>query len=145
MKVIFIKHAPGSGKVGEIKEVSDGYAMNFLIKTGLAKPATAQVMATEAARQKRDEKQKKLQEKALSSASNALSGKTIRFHKETNDQGTLYAAVTANDIAKAIQEQVGKTIPASAIKLSTPIKQQGSYTVSVRVKGLSASVTILVQ
>lgn len=144
MKVIFLQTVPGSGKKGDIKEVSDGYAINFLFKKQLAKPATAQVIATEASRQKKQEKKTIQQIKGQIALLRFLQGKKIRIHKQANDQGKLYAAVTPDDIVHAVANQLGKEIEQKQLIDYAPIKEQGEHRVRVQIATQTLTLFVIV-
>ena len=124
MKVIFNTDVRGQGKKGEMKEVSDGYARNYLMPRGLASPATADAVNA-----------LKLKEKA----------KAAQMAKEKaaaeENAKRLFGAVTSQEIAEALREQHGIEIEKNKIVQAEPIKQFGSYEVKAKL-GYEVSGTI---
>ncbi|MBT3419188.1 MAG: 50S ribosomal protein L9 [Candidatus Magasanikbacteria bacterium] len=145
MKVILLENVPGTGKRGDIKEVADGYARNFLFKKGLAKKATKSSVTLIAAQ---DNKQKKLQERELSEAQNMIStldGVEIKIPVKGNASGRLYAALGAKKIAQIIKKQCDVQVLAKQIKISSAIKDYGEYHVKIRFgPGIEADIRVLV-
>ena len=145
MKVIFLKDVPGSGKKGDIKEVADGYAQNFLLQRGLAKVATSRVVAE---RQQGQEKVKKRIERDLKDEqrlASRIDGAYITMTGKVSPQGTLYAALTPQILVATLNKQLGVTIAADHIHIPKPIKELGEHVVQVRFHhGLEAEVTVTV-
>jgi large subunit ribosomal protein L9 len=125
MKVVFLKDVRGMGKAGTAKDVSDGHALNFLIPNKMA------VLATPAALKKADQMAKQHQErreldaKLISDRLTALAEERIVIKKKANDQGHLYDAVDAKDIAEVTQ------LPVDAIHIEKPFKELGTFEVPV--------------
>ncbi len=140
MKVILLQDIPNVGKKHEVKEVSAGLARNFLIPRGKAE------LATESAVQKikiMGEKREKEIEKKNTTLQNALAtlkDKTITMHAKTNEKGSLFAAITEDDIAKAIREQEKIDFSSSNITLTEPIKKVGKYTAEINDRGKSKEI-----
>ena len=131
MKVIFLSDVAGKGKKGEVKDVSDGYARNFLIAKGLAKVATSGSIATFKAQVQKKEKQQTLVKKYTKKAIKTLNKAEIKIQKIANDQGKLYAAVGGKELVSAIKKQLGVTIDVSSLKISTPLKAHGNHKIQV--------------
>ena len=133
MKVILNADVKGKGKKGEIVNVSDGYARNFLFPKNLAKEATAQNL--NAAKVAQDAaKHKKLVEKAEALAlAEKLSGKTVQLKAKCGEGNRLFGAVTAAEVAEALKESMGIEVDKKKIALSGGIKELGTYDVAVKV------------
>lgn len=133
MKVILNADVKGKGKKGEIVNVSDGYARNFLFPKNLAKEATAQNL--NAAKVAQDAaKHKKLVEKAEALAlAEKLSGKTVQVKAKCGEGNRLFGAVTAAEVAEALKESMGIEVDKKKIALSGGIKELGTYDVAVKV------------
>ena len=132
MKVIFKVDVRGQGKKGEMKEVSDGYARNYLIPRGLAAEATADNI--NAMRLKEKAKAAQLaREKALA-VENAkkLDGVQVIIRAKAGAGGKLFGAVTSEAISKALKEQFDIDIEKNKIVQAEPIKSFGSYTVKAK-------------
>lgn len=132
MKVILNEDVQGKGKAGDIVTVSDGYARNFLFPRKLAREATAANLnsATQklaAAKHRRETEKKNAEEVARE-----LEGSTVVVKGKRGSGGKLFGAVTAKEIAQAIEEKYGLSIDKK--KFSVPvIKEIGVYDVSVKV------------
>ena len=133
MKVILNADVKGKGKKGEIVNVSDGYARNFLFPKNLAKEATAQNL--NAAKVAQDAaKHKKLVEKAEAVAlAEKLSGKTVQLKAKCGEGNRLFGAVTAAEVAEALKAGMGIEVDKKKIALSGGIKELGTYDVAVKV------------
>ena len=133
MKVILNADVKGKGKKGEIVNVSDGYARNFLFPKNLAKEATAQNL--NAAKVAQDAaKHKKLVEKAEALAlAEKLSGKTVQLKAKFGEGNRLFGAVTAAEVAEALRQSMGIEVDKKKIALSGGIKELGTYDVAVKV------------
>ena len=133
MKVILNADVKGKGKKGEIVNVSDGYARNFLFPKNQAKEATAQNL--NAAKVAQDAaKHKKLVEKAEALAlAEKLSGKTVQLKAKCGEGNRLFGAVTAAEVAEALEQDMGIEVDKKKIALSGGIKELGTYDVAVKV------------
>ncbi len=131
MKVILKEDVEGLGNAGDIVNVRDGYARNYLIPRGLALRATARnVKALEKQRQmilQRINKERKRYE----AFARRLSELTVTIAKRAGEEGKLFGSVTSRDIADAL-EAMGYEIDRKKIELDEPIKSLGKYTVKVR-------------
>jgi len=145
MKVILLQNIPGTGEKGEVKDVSDGYARNFLLQKKLARHATASALA---ALKKDEEKKKRENEKELNNAQKLaikLDGAEIEVKGKVSDGGTLYAAIKSEMIADGIKKQFNLLVKASQIVIDTPIKDVGEHKARVEFgHGLEAELTIIV-
>lgn len=132
MKVIFLKDVKGTAKKGEMKEVSDGYARNFLIPKGVAKEATAssindlnqQKAAESLKKQKEEQDAKDLAEK--------LKAITVTMYSKAGDGGKLFGSITSKDIAERLNKEHKIDIDKRKILLDDHIKMLGSHTVPVK-------------
>ena len=134
MKVLLIADVKGQGKKGDIVNVSDGYANNFLIPKGLAKAADAKTLH-EAAARKESETARLAKEKQKSiELAEKLSTMTINITASAGEQdGRLYGSITSADICTALKEQHGITLDKRCLKLSENIKSRGEYIIDARV------------
>ncbi|WP_195574002.1 50S ribosomal protein L9 [Paenibacillus sp. 1001270B_150601_E10] len=131
MKVIFLQDVKGQGKKGQIKEVSEGYGNNFLIKNGLARPATEGNMKT-LEQQKKSEEKKKEQEKLDAEKLAAKLGETtVEVKTKAGEGGRLFGAVTSKQIAEALAK-IGMKIDKRKIELNEPIRSLGYTNVEVK-------------
>ncbi len=134
MKVILTEEVPNLGNKGEVKNVADGYARNYLIPRNLAVEATP-------ARMKEIEKQQKIQEKkeqkeiaAAQEQARELEGKTFIFKVQASEEGRLFGSVTSADIAEAMKEE-GVDLDKRKIELEDPIKELGEFQIPIKFKG----------
>ena len=127
MKVIVQQDVKGQGKKGQLVEVSDGYARNFLLAKKLAVPATPENINT----MKQQEKAKKAQEAAEKAEAQATAKKlesiTVKVAAKAGEGGRLFGAVTAKEVAEALSAQHGITINKAKLVLEEPIKACGGY------------------
>ncbi len=145
MKVILIKDVEKLGGVGDIKEVADGYARNFLIPGGYVKVATKNaVKQAEELKIKKEEQAKEDLEKA-EGAAGKLKGVSVTIKSKTDESGKLYAAIKTEEISKALDDK-GFKIDKNKIVVEEPIKETGDYEVVVNLEhGLEAGIGVTVE
>ncbi len=133
MKVILLKDVAKVGLKNEVKEVSAGFAQNFLIQRGLAEPATAKKI--ERAEKHTDERLAKQEadKKVLEDGIRKLKGEGLVIRATANEKEHLFEAVSAEVIAAHIKDVIGVEIYAEQINISQPIKELVEHTVNVRV------------
>ena len=143
MKVILQKDIRGKGKQGQMIEVAEGYARNFLLPKGDAIPATADAMNTmrlqEKAKAKADAEAKA---EALAIAEK-LKSCQVKIAAKGGEGGKLFGAITGKEIAAALAEQFSLTIDGKKLVLEQPIKSFGSYEVKAKL-GYKVSGTVYV-
>ena len=131
MKVILLKDVKGTGKVGEIKEVADGYARNFLLKNNLAKIADkTQILNNQTQKQAYDYHKEQERQQALA-LKEKIQNITLNLTVKLGDNGKIFGSVTSKEIASAF-EKVGFAIDKRKIVLQEPIKTCGSYKITVK-------------
>ncbi len=132
MKVVFLADVKGQGKKDQIKEVSDGYARNFLLPKKLAVPADAKMMNE--IKNKEASKQHKIEtEKAEAKAlAEKLQKITVKITAQAGGDGRLYGSVTSKDISEALSKQFGIAIDKRKMTLDEPIKAFGLYSIDVK-------------
>lgn len=134
MKVIFIQDVKGKGNKGEIKEVPDGYAQNFLIKKKLAKAATVQAKSELVGQQKakaRDAAEALATAQALK-AELELDSTIVKVSEKVGADGRLFGAVNSKKIANALSEQFNIKLDKHKIQLTAPIRALGIKDVTVK-------------
>ncbi len=132
MKVVLLKDVKGSGKAGDIIEAKDGYAQNFLIKRGLAKPADAQALNEN--KQQKEAKAFHRQEelKANKELREKLDGTKVEIKIKTGANGKFFGSVTNKEISDKLA-QIGFDIDKKKIVLSETIKNAGTFSVTVKI------------
>lgn len=145
MKVYFLQDVPGVARAGEIKDVAEGYARNYLLPRKLAVAATEAVIEQARARQAAEARRAAREAEALRELAGRLEGMTVTIAVRAGKEGRLYGSVTAADIAEAIARQVGRPIDRRRVELAEPIRRTGEYEVVVRLgKDLAPRVRVTV-
>lgn len=143
MKVIFIQDVKGTAKKGELKEVSDGYARNMLLKKGLAVEATPENMNHLKNQQASAQHKIDVEKANAQELKSKLDGKTIVIKAKAGAGGKLFGSVTAAQVAQVISEQFGFAIDKKKISLKTEIKAFGTFSAEIRLySGIFAAVTV---
>ncbi len=146
MKVLLEQDVKGTGKKGEIVEVSDGYARNFLLPRKLAAPADAQAVNA-ASIQKSAAAHRKFQAGvAARDMAKQLEGIAVTVKAKVGDNGHLFGAITGKEIAAALLEQKQVEVDKKKIALSDPIRALGEYTVRISLyENTFANVKVVVE
>lgn len=144
MKVILLEDIKNVGKKGELINAADGYARNYLFPRKLAKPADAQSLnELKNAAESKAYREKKEHDDAVA-LKKELEGKGVRISARAGQNGKLFGAVTAKEIAAAIKENYGVEIDKRRIELED-IKSYGTYPVSIKlISGITANMTVAV-
>ncbi len=144
MKVILIKDVAKVGQHGTVKEVADGYALNFLIARGLAIQATPEKMAAHEMAQKREVEARERDHVALVKAIQSLEGARVEITARATEKGGLFKSITVSDIAKTILNKKGIKIQEEVIVLQKPIKQTGESKITLALPDVKAKITLAV-
>jgi large subunit ribosomal protein L9 len=143
MKVILLQDVQGLGKAGDLKDVANGYARNYLLPRRLAAGATPALIAN---REQRIAAEKRKQEKlaeANRQQAERLSQVTLTFKARVGSQGRLYGSITSLDIAAALREAEQITIDRRTIELSEPLRSLGTFSVPIKIgPGLEPKITV---
>ena len=142
MKVALLKDVPGLGKKNDVKTVSDGHALNFLIPQKLAEVATASVLARVELTKKQAEQEKKVMEDLLSKNIHTIDGQTVEIEREANEKGSLFAGIHKDEIVKAVKEEIDVDLLPDFIVLDKAIKETGEHKIELKVHGKSATFTL---
>jgi large subunit ribosomal protein L9 len=145
VKVILTSDVDKLGKSGELKEVAEGYARNFLMPRKLAVPATGGAYrAWQHDIASREDKRKREREDAEIAATR-IASTTLTMGVKVGEGGKLYGSITAKDIADALERR-GIVVDRHKIDLDEPLKMLGTYKVAIKVSsGLTPEVTIAVE
>jgi large subunit ribosomal protein L9 len=131
MKVLFLQNVKGLGKIGEVKDVNDGYAQNFLIPKKFAEPVTAQKIANikNAAQSKID--QKKMHDDMMIAAFAKLEGQEVELHRKVNSTGSLFGGIHPSDIRDAINATYHIHVSDEYIKMKDDIRTTGEFKIRI--------------
>ena len=132
MKVILTQDVPKLGKKGEIKEVSDGYARNFLYPRHLAIEGTAQNVKEAESKLERAEKKKDREKDQALQLKASLEGKRLVLAEKTGGGTKLFGAVTSKEISEIIKSSFNLDIDKKKIEIKEPIKHLGEYPVKLK-------------
>ncbi|WP_026568070.1 50S ribosomal protein L9 [Bacillus sp. UNC41MFS5] len=146
MKVIFLKDVKGKGKKGEVKNVADGYAHNFLLKQGLAKEANNANISTLDAQKKKEAKQAEEELAEAQKLKEVLDQITVQLTAKAGEGGRLFGSITTKQIAEELQKKHGIKIDKRKMELADAIRTLGHTKVPVKlhhdvVATLTVSVT----
>ena len=133
MKVILLQDVDGLGKAGDLKEVANGYARNYLLPRQFAAAATPALLANH--KQHVAAQQRKLEKQAESNRQQAerLSQVSLTFRARVGRQGRLYGSITSQDIAAGLREAEGITIDRRMSDLPNPIRTIGTFQIPVKI------------
>ncbi len=132
MKLILTQDVKGQGKKGEIINVSDGYARNFLLPRGLAKVADAQALSEAAGKEAAKAHKIETERAAAKETAAKLDGVTVRITASSGNDDRLYGSVTAKDVAEALKAQYGIDVDRRKITLGENVRAFGSYTAEAK-------------
>tara|TARA_Y100001934_G_C11608426_1_gene430924 strand:+ start:55 stop:504 length:450 start_codon:yes stop_codon:yes gene_type:complete len=132
MKVILRSNVEGVGNTGDLVEVANGYAQNFLMPKGLAMRATEGAVSQAAAMKRSRDLQDLKQREVAEEAAQRLEAVAISIQARVGQDDQLYGSVTTSDIAEAVQAQTGIELDRRNMSLEEPIRQVGTYQVEMR-------------
>ncbi len=141
MQVILLQDVKGQGKKGELIQVSNGYARNFLLPRNLAMIPDAQAMSELHNKEAAAQYHREMDKKAADEAAAAIDGKTLLIHAKAGQSGKLFGAVTTREVSEELQKQLGVTVDRRKISMRD-IKSYGKYTADVKLQGVSAKLTV---
>jgi large subunit ribosomal protein L9 len=146
MKVVFLEEVEGTARTGDVKNVADGFARNFLLPRKLAAPATDHyINIAQAKAGKEARRQDRLDDEARTHLLGKVEGKSIRIEVRVGEQGKLFGSVTTRDIAEALQQVTRVELEHRQISLKEPIRELGTHEVPVKLtRNVIANVTVQV-
>lgn len=145
MKVIFLEDVKGQGKKGEVKNVSEGYARNFLLPRNLAEEATASAMNKLQAQHEKEARHKAQELAEAKELANQLKDKKITLKTQAGEGGKLFGAITTKHIADAMKRE-GFSVDKRKIQLHGQIKALGGHRVQVKLHPeVSADILVYVE
>ena len=143
MKVILQQDVRGQGKKGQMIEVAEGYARNYLLPRKLAVPATADAMNTMRLQEKAKKAEMERQKAAAQAAAEQLKGAVVKIAAKAGGNGKLFGAVTAKEISDALMSQHGIELAKNKIVMEEPIKSFVTYELKAKL-GFEISGTVYV-
>jgi large subunit ribosomal protein L9 len=132
MKVVLLEDLPGKGRAGQIREVSKGYAKNFLLPRGLALIATATVVKQVESRLEKEKLEESIDRDKLVELAQQIEGKEIRFKARMGAGERLFGSITAADVAEQLSGAIGSVVDKKKIDIEKPFRQAGSYEIAVK-------------
>lgn len=145
MKVIFNEDVRGQGKRGEMKEVSDGYARNYLLPRKLASEATPDMLNAFKLKEKAKKAQMAREKAQAEENAKRLDGVVVKISARAGQGGRLFGAITSQEISDALREQHGIEIEKNKIVQSEPIKSFGNFEVKAKLGyEVSGKINVLV-
>lgn len=132
MKVVFFEDVEGTAQVGEVKEVKNGFARNFLLPRGAAGPATKDnLQRANSLAQKEARRQEKLDTEARG-VTGKVEGHRVTLEARVGETGRLFGSITNRDIAEKLNAETGLSIDAHTVLLPEPIREIGERTVTIK-------------
>lgn len=146
MKVIFIKELPGQGRKGEIKDVSEGFAENFLIRKGFAKPATVEIQS-KIAKEAKEAEVKKLKElEKLQVLKSEIEKRTFTVKVKVGEKGQIFGSVHEKEIAQAVNNKINSNLEKHQVEILSSVKTLGEHQAKIKLgNGIIANVKINVE
>ena len=132
MKVVFLETVEGSGTMGEVKNVANGYARNFLLPRGLAAPATVSLLERAEGLAREEERRQQAQDESAEELASRLRGHALVMAVRVGEQGRLYGSVTSADLAEKAGEILGEELDRRRVLLPEVIRSVGVYSVPLR-------------
>lgn len=133
MKVILLKDVEGLGKAGDLKEVANGYARNYLLPRQVAAGATPGLVANRSQRIAAEQRKLEKLNESNRQLAQRLGEVSLTFKAKVGTQGRLYGSITSQDIAAALRDSEKITVDRRVIDLAEPIRSLGSYSIPVKV------------
>jgi large subunit ribosomal protein L9 len=131
MRVIFTQNVKKQGRIGEVKDINEGYARNFLIPQKLAVEATPKALAEKKAREEGQAAGKARHSKEFNETLDKIRDLTLIIKKPANDEGHLFAGVTVKEISSALHKK-GINLSEKELDLKSPLKKSGDHEISIR-------------
>lgn len=145
MRVIFLQDVPRVGKRHDIKEVNDGYAMNFLLPRKLAEMATLKAVAELEKRMKNLAIEREVQEDLLMKNLEEIKDKVVIIKARADEKGHLFSGIKNKEIVEEMHKQHHADIAEEFIALEKPIKEVGEFNIPISIKHKKSSFKLLVE
>jgi len=146
VKIILTKDVANVGRAGQLKDVADGYARNYLIPRGLAVAATQQALKEYETRQAADKRRQAKAEESDRGLADRVANTELRFKVRVGEQHRLYGSITNADVAEALSKKLQAQVDKHLVDLEEPLKHLGTFRVPVRIAPhLSPEVTVTLE
>jgi large subunit ribosomal protein L9 len=146
VKLVLTHDVPKVGKVGDVKEVADGYARNFLLPRGMAVEATSGQLKRLQEQRNQEKKREEKNRTELQALADRLKEATVTFAMRVGEGGKLYGSISSKDVGDALEEQAKIVVDRRRVELEEPIRTLGTHQVAVHVASdLRPLVTVVVQ
>lgn len=145
MQVILLKNVAKLGKKYDVKNVSDGYALNFLIPNGMAEPAVGGAIKRLEALKLKEEENRKVREDLLLKNLHSIDGIILEMEERANKQGHLFAGIHKEEIVSELKKQDRLEILPEHINLERPIKEVGEHEIEVKIQNETAKFKLIVK
>lgn len=146
MKVLLVKDVKSQGKAGDIINVSDGYARNFLIPNGLAKMANAENINAAKIKAGAEIHKKEVEKQEAVAKANDMEGLVLNMAVKCGENGRIFGAVTAKEISAELKKQKNIDVDKKKLVLKENIKDVGEYTVQVKLyANVSANIKVIIK
>lgn len=145
MKVIFLQDVPRVGKRHDIKEVNDGYVMNFLVPRKLAEVATPKAVTELEKRKKNIEIEREVQNDLLEKNLEEIKGKTITVEMKADEKGHLFKGIHNKELVAEMKRQHHADISEEFIALEKPVKEVGEFEIPIIIKGKKSFFKLIVK
>ncbi len=144
MKVILLQDVPKVGKKYDIREVSDGYGRNFLLRNKLAEAATDKSLKVAEEMKQKMVAVRKMADAETESSLAKISNIKLTLKGRANEEGHLFAGIKSEEISRAIKDQADLVVLPEFIMIDKPIKTLGEHTIGVSLAGKTASFKLVV-
>ena len=132
MKIILSQDITGIGRKGEVKNVSDGYARNFLLPNKFGQIATPSAIASAEKLKKQTEQDREVQKDIMEKNIKGLNGLKVQLKAKANEKGHLFSIIHPDEISKILKEEHHLDIPSKFIEIEKSIKELGEHTIKAK-------------
>jgi len=146
VKIILTQDVPNLGHIGDVEEVADGYARNYLIPEGMAVKATAGAIKEYKRRQAAEERRSAERRAEAQELAEVLKSVTLSFEAKAGETGRLYGSITPDDIAQALERETGQTFDRRKQLSIDPLREVGEHTITVQLEEeIEAEVKVVIE
>jgi large subunit ribosomal protein L9 len=146
MKIVFLEDVPNVGTAGQIKDVADGYAMNFLLPRKLAEPATEAAMKRARDRAESYARKRDIELEEKRKLAHQLDGLVVNFKRKVTQEKRLFGTIRDVQIAQAIKKLTGVAVDKGSLEIKEPIRDLGEHEIVLRLGGdVSSKIRVVVE